>query len=377
VFPPRNGWGETRVALTPNVAPLLLNDGHEVLVEAGAGVRAHCADARYAEAGVRILGDAATLYAQADAIFRVQPPDSREAEMMCEGTICMGLLAPIAHADVMEILARRQITSYALELIPRISRAQGMDALTSMATVAGYKAVVLAADQLGKMFPLMMTAAGTVAPAKVLVLGVGVAGLQAIATAKRLGAKVTAFDPRAAVREQVQSLGAGFLEMELEEDVETSSGYSREQSDVFLRREQATIGEYLPEVDVVICAAQVFGKRAPVLITAEMVGLMRPGAVLIDLAAEQGGNCELTRSGHETDHAGVTIIAAGNLPGLVPTDASQLYARNVVNLFRYLYPRDGNAPDSTDEIVQAACVTRDGEIVNAAVRAALQQGTTA
>jgi H+-translocating NAD(P) transhydrogenase subunit alpha len=377
-IPSEERLGETRVALTPNLVPLLLKDGHEIVVEAGAGVRAHFPDVAYANAGAWLVDDALAVYQQADAIFRVQPLDrhpttgQHEAEMMREAAICIGLLAPLSHPKVMAILAHRRITAYALELIPRISRAQGMDALTSMATVAGYKAVVLAANRLGKMFPLLMTAAGTVVPAKVLVLGAGVAGLQAIATAKRLGARITAFDPRSAVREQVQSLGASFLEMEETENVETAGGYAREQFDVFLQREQATIAEQLPEVDVVISAAHVFGKRAPILVTAEMLARMRPGSVLVDLAAEQGGNCELTQADQEIVHSGVTIIGAGNLPAQVPTDASQLYAHNVVNLFRYLYPRDGNGLDATDDIVREACVTRDGAIVNAAVRAAAE-----
>jgi NAD(P) transhydrogenase subunit alpha len=252
-----------------------------------------------------------------------------------------------------------------------------MDALTSMATVAGYKAVLVAADRLDKMFPLLMTAAGTVAPASVLVLGAGVAGLQAIAAAKRLGASVLAFDARPAVREQDQSVGASFLEMDLSENVETAGGYANEASAAFLQREQQTIAEHLPEIDIVISSAKVFGKAASVLITAEMVDRLRPGAVIVDLAADQGGNCELTKAGQEIERRGLFIIGADNLPAQVPADASQLYAHNVVNLFRYLHPRTGHAPDDTDEIVRGACVTRDGEIVNAAVRGVAQQGAPA
>ncbi len=371
---------ETRVSLTPGVLPLLLRDGHSVLVQTRAGARAHFTDAQYAQAGARIVASAETLYAEADAIFRVQPPlvsasnGPSEIDQLREGTALLGLLDPLAHPDLVAALEARRVTSYALELIPRISRAQSMDALTSMATIAGYKAVLLAADRLDKMFPLMMTAAGTIAPAMVLVLGAGVAGLEAIATAKRLGAKVVAFDPRAAVREQIQSLGASFLEMEIAETVETAGGYAREQSDLFLQSERATIGQQLPQVDVVICAAQVFGKRAPVLITAEMVEQMRAGAVIVDLAADQGGNCALTEPDREVTHGGVLVVGAGNLPALVPADASQLYARNVVNLFRYLHPAHGTPPDASDDIVRAACVTRDGAIVSEMVRAALTKG---
>jgi NAD(P) transhydrogenase subunit alpha len=372
--------GETRVALTPGVVPLLLRDGHEVLVASGAGAAAHTPDEHYVQSGGRIVDSPAELYAQADAIFRVHPPSGGEIALMRPRTICIGLLDPLTQTSGMAALAHQGVIAYALELVPRIARAQSMDALTSMATIAGYKAVLLAADRLDKLFPLMMTAAGTVAPAAVLVLGAGVAGLQAIATAKRLGARVIAFDPRPAVREQVQSLGATFLAMEVSEDVETASGYAREQSEALLQRERTSIAERLPQTDVVICTAQVAGKRAPVLVTAEMVRLLRPGAVVVDLAADQGGNCELTQAGCEAEHGGVVVIGAGNLPALVPADASQLYAHNLVNLFRYLYPAKGFPPDTSDEIVREVCVTRDGQIVNATVRTALateQQGVLA
>ncbi|HJT59022.1 MAG TPA: hypothetical protein VJ761_21125 [Ktedonobacteraceae bacterium] len=233
-----------------------------------------------------------------------------------------------------------------------------------MATVAGYKAVLLATEHLGKMFPLLMTAAGTITPATVLVLGAGVAGLQAIATARRLGARVEAFDARPAVREQIESLGATFLEMELPQDAETAGGYAKEQSAAFLQREQQVIGARFHKVDVVISTAQVFGKRAPVLITGEMVKSLRPGSVIVDLAAEQGGNCELTVAGQTIEREGVTIVGATNIPAMLPIDASQLYARNVFNLFRYLYPAPGSQPDSADELVKGICVTRNGEIVH-------------
>lgn len=373
--------GETRVALTPHVLPLLLKDGHSVLIETGAGVSARVGDAAYREAGAQVVATAEMLYQQADAVFKVQPPsgDSRtghhEAELLREGTTCIGLLAPLAHLDVVEILARRRVTSYALEYLPRISRAQNMDALTSMATIAGYKAVLLAADRLDKMCPLLMTAAGTISPASVLVLGAGVAGLQAIATAKRLGARVEAFDPRPSVKEQVQSLGAHFLEMELAADAETAGGYAREQSQVFLEREREIIAEHLSDADIVICTAQVFGKPPPLLITTAMVRLMHPGAVIVDLAVEpgstDGGNCEMSQSDAEIEYGGVHILGATNLPAQVPFDASQLYARNVVNLFRYLYPASGAQPGADDEIVRGVCVTREGEIVHPSIRGAV------
>jgi NAD(P) transhydrogenase subunit alpha len=367
---------ETRVAVTPSLVPLLLRDGHQVLIQASAGLQAYCTDEMYQQAGATVLLDAATLYQQVDAVFKVQPPilveasQQHEAEMLRQSTIYLGLLAPLAHPEVVASFARRNVTSYALDYVPRLSRAQGMDALTSMATVAGYQAVVLAAERLGKMFPLLMTAAGTVTPASVLVLGAGVAGLQAIATAKRLGARVAAFDPRKAVREQIQSLGATFVEMEVTEDIETAGGYAAEASSRFLEQERDVIGAELARTDVVICTAQVFGKQAPLLITDAMVREMRPGSVIVDLAVEQGGNCALSRSGQTVRYYGVTIIGAGNLPAAVPVDASQLYARNVINLFRYLYPASGTPPDAQDEIALATCLTREGKIVHSELGAA-------
>ena len=366
--------GETRVALVPSLIPLLLKDRHEVLVESGAGAGAHFFDTQYLQAGASLIEDASALYEQVDAMFKVQPPQMHpathlpEARMLREGCAYIGLLSPLTHMDVMETFARRKITAFAMEFIPRLTRAQSMDVLSSMSTVAGYKAVLLATEHLGKMFPLMMTAAGTIAPATVLVLGAGVAGLQAIATAKRLGARVEAFDARPAVREQIQSLGATFIEMELPQDAETAGGYAREQTAEFLRREQEVICTRFPRVDVVISTAQVFGKRAPLLITTGMVKSLRPGSVIVDLAAEQGGNCELTRAGQTIEHEGVTIVGATNVPAMLPIDASQLYARNVVNLFRYLYPASGVQPDSTDELVKGACVTCNGEIVHELLR---------
>lgn len=362
--------GETRVALTPSLLPLLIKDHHEVLVEAGAGVRACFSDTQYLQAGATLIQSPLALHEQVDVIFKVQPPQMHpvthlpEAEMVREGSTYIGFLSPFTHLDVIETFARRKITACAMDFVPRLTRAQSMDALSSMSTIAGYKAVLLATEHLGKMFPLLMTAAGTVTPATVLVLGAGVAGLQAIATAKRLGARVEAFDARPAVREQIQSLGATFVEMDLPPDAETAGGYAKEQSAEFLKREQEVICARFPRVDVVISTAQVFGKRAPLLITTEMVKSLRPGAVIVDLAAEQGGNCELTHAGQTIEHEGVTVVGATNVPAMLPVDASLLYAHNVVNLFRYLYPATGTQPDSTDELVKGTCVTRNGDIVH-------------
>src|SRR5579883_3116118 len=367
--------GETRVALVPGLIPALLKARHEVLVEAGAGIEARFSDSHYLKAGATLIEDAAALYEQADIIFKVQLAQIHpathlsEAEMVREGCAYIGFLSPFTRQDVLETFARRKITAFALDFVPRLTRAQSMDALSSMSTVAGYKAVLLATEHLGKMFPLLMTAAGTITPATVLVLGAGVAGLQAIATAKRLGARVEAFDARPVVREQIHSLGATFIEMELSQDAETAGGYAKEQSAEFLKREQEIIRARLPKADVVISTAQVFGKRAPVLITAEMVRSLRPGSVIVDLAAEQGGNCELTQAGQTLLYEGVTIIGATNVPAMLPIDASLLYAHNVVNLFRYLYPATDVQPDSTDELVKGVCVTRNGEIVHELLQA--------
>jgi len=360
--------GETRVAFVPALAGALVRDKHEILVESGAGLRAGVSDAQYTAAGAAIAGSAAELYAAADLVLKVQPPTVAEAGLIRESAAYIGFLAPFSNAPVLQVFLRRRLTGYAMEFIPRITRAQSMDALSSQATIAGYKAVLLAAERIDKMFPLLMTAAGTVTPATVLVLGAGVAGLQAIATAKRLGARVEAFDPRPAVRDQVKSLGAVFVEMELPADAETAGGYAKELSPEFIRKEMEAIGARLPKVDVVISTAQVFGKKAPLLVTKDMIERLRPGAVFVDLAAEQGGNCELTRAGETVRHRGVAIIGAVNLPATVPADASALYARNCFNLFRHLYPKPDAQPDPTDEIVRGACLMRGGEAVNAAVR---------
>ena len=368
---------ETRVAMFPALVSQYKKDKHDVIVEAGAGIASSFSDDAYRAAGAEIAASAADVYAAADIIFKVQPPRKHEklgkleAEMVREGTRYIGFISPFTNQEVVKVFAQRKVTSYSMELIPRITRAQSMDALSSMANIAGYKAVLMAADFMGKMFPMMMTAAGTIPPATVLILGAGVAGLQAIATAKRLGAKVEAFDPRPAVKEQVKSLGATFIEMELPQDAETKGGYAKELSPEFIKKEMEAIGARLPKVDVVISTAQVFGKRAPLLVTADMVKLLRHGSVIVDLAAEQGGNCELTQAGKTIDVNGVSIIGAVNLPATMPVDASQMYSRNVQTLFKHLYPKPDSQPDPQDEIVKGCCVTRDGEIVNEQIKAAI------
>lgn len=372
--------GETRVAVIPSMLNVFTKNQHEVLVEAGAGVAAAFPDQLFVDAGATIVKDPVALYKQADVILKVQPavkhPRTKkdEIEMMSEGATLISFLAPLTELKMIQKLADRKITGFSMEFIPRITRAQSMDALSSMATIAGYKAVLIAADNLGKIFPLLMTAAGTIPPATVLVLGAGVAGLQAIATAKRLGARVEAFDPRPAVKEQVQSLGAQFVEMDLPEDAETEGGYAKILPEEFLKKEREAIANRLPKVDVIITTAQIFGKKAPLLITEAMVQQMRPGAVIIDLAAEQGGNCELTQPDEAVVQHDVGIFGAVNLPAQVPTHASQMYSKNITNLFRHLYPKPDSTPDFADEIIEGACITHQGEIRNQMVKDALQAG---
>lgn len=371
--------GETRVALVPAVVASLTKDKHQVLIQKGAGVAASIADDEYVKAGAKIVDDISLLYSSADIVVKVQPPrfqlnGKAESELLKEGSTYIGFFAPLVFRDVAETFMKRKITSLSMEYIPRITRAQSMDALSSMATVSGYKSVLLATEKLGKMFPLLMTAAGTVPPAIVLILGAGVAGLQAIATAKRLGAKVEAFDVRSAVKEQIKSLGATFLEMEVTENLETAGGYAKEQSAEFLKKQMEMLAGRMPKVNVVIATAQIFGKKAPILITEDMVKLMRPGSVIVDLAAEQGGNCALTEAGKVIEKYGVFVIGAVNLPATIPIDASQMYSRNVGNLLKLMYATADSTPDFNDEIIKGACITRNGEIMNTSIREALQSG---
>ena len=369
---------ETRVAVIPEMISSLTREKHEVFVESGAGLGASFSDSEYVDAGATIIANPVDLYKTVDIILKVQPPQKHpkakkhEVDLLKEGTTLIGYLSPLTNTNAVNKLAQRKITSFSMEYIPRITRAQSMDSLSSMATIAGYKAVLMAADHLGKIFPLLMTAAGTIPPATALILGAGVAGLQAIATAKRLGARVEAFDPRPAVKEQVESLGATFIEMEVPEDAETEGGYAKELPEDFLKREQDAIGKRMPKIDVVITTAQIFGKKAPILITEDMVKMMRPGSVIVDLAAEQGGNCELTKAGESVEKYDVTIIGAVNLPAQVPVHASQMYSKNIINLVRHLFQAEDGALDFEDEITKGACITHNGEIVNEMVKNAIK-----
>jgi len=354
---------ERRVALVPDTATKLIGAKLDVAIQAGAGAGAFISDNAYEKAGVRLVTHAADLLKDADAVLKVQAPMPSEVELLHKDAVLISFLQPATQGDIVKALARKGVTAFSLELLPRISRAQSMDALSSQASAAGYKAVLMAGERLSKFFPMMMTAAGTVAPARVLVMGAGVAGLQAIATARRLGAVVSAYDVRPAVKEEVQSLGATFVELPLETQ-EGEGGYAREQSEEFLRQQRQLLGEHIARSDVVITTAAVPGRRAPLLVTGEMVKGMRAGSVIVDLAAETGGNVELTQAGQEVDVDGVTIIGTRNIASTMPQTTSQLYARNVANLLLHLVKDGAISLDFEDEITKAACVTHGGEIVN-------------
>ena len=354
--PNEAGSGERRVALVPDSVARLIAAGFAIVVEEKAGTAAGFRDAEYSAAGAEITTRADVL-AGAEAVVRVGAPSASEVTELAPGTVVVGFLSPLTDIAGIERLAERGVVAFAMESIPRTTRAQAMDALSSQSTVAGYKAAVLAADRLPRLFPLLMTAAGTVAPAKVLVLGAGVAGLQAIATARRLGAVVSGFDVRPVVREQVESLGAAFLELGIE-GVETEGGYAAELTPEQQAQQQAALEERIPEFDVVITTALVPGRPAPRLIPATAVEGMRLGSVIVDLAAEAGGNCELTEPGTEVERAGVQIVGLTDLAARMPYHASQLYSRNVTALLFHLAPGGELALDFEDEITGGACVTR-------------------
>jgi proton-translocating NAD(P)+ transhydrogenase subunit alpha len=355
--------GERRVALVPDGVAKLIAAKLEAAVQAGAGSEAYFADDAYQKSGATIVAEARTLLGQSDAVLKVQPPNLDEVAALRSGSILISFLQPSTNGDAVKALARQKVTAFSLELVPRISRAQSMDALSSQAGVAGYKAVLIAANRLGKFFPLLITAAGTVTPARVLVLGAGVAGLQAIATARRLGAVVEAYDVRPAVKDEVKSLGATFVELSLEAQ-EGQGGYAREQSEEFLRRQRELIGEHVAAADVVITTAAVPGRRAPILVTRDMVTRMRPGSVIVDLAADTGGNVEVTRPGEAVVTGGVTIDGTRNLASTMPVHASQLFSRNVSTLLLSIV-KDGQPNiDFNDEVVKGSCLTHGGELVH-------------
>jgi NAD(P) transhydrogenase subunit alpha len=367
--------GETRVAVVPAVVPALAKAGVEVAVEPGAGDAAGFPDAAYQEKGARLAGRDGIL-AEASLLLSVRSfsagGDAAALSRLLPGQVLVGFLDPLQRPEGAKALADRGITSFALELVPRISRAQSMDALSSTATMVGYKAAILAASALPRMMPMMMTAAGTVAPARVFVIGAGVAGLQAIATARRLGAVVVAYDVRPAVKDQIQSLGAKFVELPLDTSAaEDKGGYAKAQDDGFLRRQRELLAKVVADSDVVISSAAVPGRRAPVLVTADMLKAMRPGSVVVDLAAEQGGNCEASEPGRDVVRDGVKVIAPLSLATTVPHHASQLYARNVANFVANMVKKGELQLDTGDEIVRDSMLTRGGEIVAPRVREAL------
>jgi len=360
--PKETAANERRVAVTPDVAGKLVKSGFSLLVERGAGEAASFGDEAYGAAGARLVASAAEVLGQSDVVLKVQPPSAQEARVCREASALVALFQPSAERETVSQLAARKVTAFSLALLPRITRAQPMDVLSSQATVAGYKAVLLAAVATSRFFPMLVTAAGTLTPARVLVLGAGVAGLQAIATARRLGAVVSAFDVRAAVKEQVESLGAKFLEMQLGEQAEAAGGYAKQLSEETHRRELAFIAEHVRDADVVITTAAIPGKRAPVLITAEAVRGMKSGAVIVDLAAETGGNCEVTKPGTEVREGNALVLGPLNLPSTVPLHASQMYARNASSFLLHV-TRDGKlVVDFDDEIIRETCVTHAGEV---------------
>jgi NAD(P) transhydrogenase subunit alpha len=370
-LPAESAVDERRVALVPDVVRRLTARGAEVVVAVGAGAGAMIPDALYEQAGARI-GDDATAWS-APLVVKVSPPSEEEASQMQRGAVIVAFLNPLGSAEATRALAAAGVTAFAMEAIPRISRAQSMDALSSQSNVAGYRAALLGAEQIGRFFPMLMTAAGTIPPAKVLVLGAGVAGLQALATARRLGAQTTGYDVRPEVAEQVRSLGSGWLELGIEAAGE--GGYARELTDAEKASQQQALTEAIKGFDVVITTALVPGRRAPTLVTAEAVQGMRPGSVVVDLAGETGGNCELTNPGEVTVVHDVTIASPLNLAAQMPEHASALYARNVFALLELMLAESGELSlDWGDEIIAGACVVRDGVIVNEAARALAQTG---
>jgi H+-translocating NAD(P) transhydrogenase subunit alpha len=363
--------GERRVALVPEVVRKLTAKGLEVAVEAGAGAGALLPDDTFAEAGATVSGDGEAW--RADVVVKVAPPSTEEIARLARGGVLVGFLAPLTSPQTTRALADAGVTAFAMEAIPRISRAQSMDALSSQSNVSGYRAALLAAQEMGRFYPMLMTAAGTIPPAKVLVLGAGVAGLQALATARRLGAVVTGYDVRSAVKEQVESLGAKFLELEAGKGAEGEGGYARELTDEEKAAQQEELSQAIAGFDVVITTALVPGRPAPRLVTEAAVRAMKPGSVVVDLAGESGGNCELSEPGQTVVRHDVKIVAPLNLPATMAEHASALYARNVQALLELFVSEEGNLSlDFDDEIVSGACVTRDGEIVHAGAKAAVE-----
>lgn len=355
---------ERRVAVTPDVAGLIVKDGFECLVESAAGLASYFDDAAYVSAGARIIATGKELFESADILLKVNPPTVQEVSWMKKESVLISMMYAATHPELIEACCRQGISAFSMDAIPRISRAQKMDVLSSQANLAGYKAVIIGAASLGKIFPLLMTAAGTIKPARVVIMGAGVAGLQAIATAKRLGAIVEVSDIRPETREQVESLGGKFIEVKGDESVKLEGGYVKNVSEDFLRRQQALIAKHISEADLVITTALIPGKKAPVLITEEMVKSMRMGSVIVDMAVEQGGNCVLSECNREVVKHGVTIIGESNLPSLLPLNASELYARNIHTFLNHLAGKDGLKWEMDEEITRGSLMVHNGAVTH-------------
>ena len=372
--PKENLPGENRVAVIPDVASKLIKSGFEIHVETNAGLNAGFTNEQYESVGAKIVKDINQLYGSADVVLKVQRPVEHpelkkpELELMKEGTLLITFLYPLHNFKSAKECADKGVNVISMDMIPRTTYAQKMDALSSQANIAGYKSVIMCADKLGKIFPLMMTAAGTISPAKVVIMGAGVAGLQALGTAKRLGAVVEVSDIRPTVKEEVESLGGRFIEVETDENMQDEGGYAKEASEEFLKKQKELIFKHITEADIVITTALIPGKKAPVLVTEEMVKNMRHGSVILDMAVEFGGNCEVSEKDNVVTKHGITIIGESNLPSLVPTHASEMYSKNILNLLNHI-SKEGNVElDLEDEIVQGALITHNKEVVNPRIK---------
>ena len=360
--------GENRVAVVPDVASKLIKSGFQIIIEKDAGLKAGFTNDKYESAGAKVIENVEELYNSSDVILKVQRPNKNEIDLIKRDTLLITFLYPLHYYDLAKECAQRGIDIISMDMIPRTTLAQKMDALSSQANISGYKSVLITANLLGKIFPLMMTAAGTISPAKVVIMGAGVAGLQALGTAKRLGAIVEVSDIRPAVKEEVQSLGGKFIEVETDASMEDERGYAKEASEEFLKKQKELIFKHVTEADIVITTALVPGKKAPILITEEMVKNMREGAVILDMAVEFGGNCEVSEKGRTIKKYGVTIVGEPNLPSLVPFHASEMYSKNILNLLTYI-SKDGKIElKLEDEIVKGSLITYKGEIINSRVK---------
>ena len=355
---------ENRVALTPDVVKSLITSSFECIIEKGAGLNSYFSDETYANVGATLIPDSKTLYSQADVVLKVNAPTLPEISMMKTDSILISYMWAATNPELVKACADKGITSFSMDAIPRISRAQKMDALSSQSNLAGYKTVIMAADTIGKIFPLMMTAAGTIKPVKVVIMGAGVAGLQAVATAKRLGAIVEVSDIRPETKEQVESLGGKFIELKGDDSIKTEGGYVKSVSDDFLKKQQELLFKHISDADIVITTALIPGKKAPVLVTEEMVKSMRLGSVIVDMAVEQGGNCPLSELNKTVIKHGVTIIGESNLPSLLPMNASELYAKNIQAFLLHLATKDGFKWEMDEEITKGSMITHKGQIVH-------------